>query len=268
MLRPKSRLLTGPAMSGLGEDPMEQPIEILVISSEPEHRRALVETVAQVLLLVLFPYLDHPGVPTVIFRSLAIMAFVAGVYGQRKTLAVDNGAGPSHSLHRSVHDRHSPTQCALDGSNTTVHSHFSCFHSGFFATCCPSHNESDHDTIYGSLSVYLLMGITWGFVYLLFAVFRPTALLFNAIPGSSHSIDSTGWSDCTFYSFVTLTSLGGRLVPVSPEARSLTIVENVSGVFYVALLIARLISAYSASTAARTLKGLRELETIEHANKV
>jgi voltage-gated potassium channel len=125
-----------------------------------------------------------------------------------------------------------------------------------------------HNTIYGSLNVYLLMAIIWGFVYLLLALFRPTALLINAIPGSSHSIDSTDWSDCMFYSLVTLTSPGGGLVRVSPEARSLTILENVSGVFYVAVLIARLISAYSESTAGRTLKGLRELETIEHANKV
>jgi hypothetical protein len=71
-----------------------------------------------------------------------------------------------------------------------------------------------------------------------------------------------------FYSFVTLTSLGGGLVPVSPQARSLTILENISGVLYVAVLIARLVSAYSASTEARTLKGLRELEAIEHSKNV
>jgi len=53
------------------------------------------------------------------------------------------------------------------------------------------------------------------------------------------------WFDCVFYSFVTLTSLGyGDIVPVSAQARLLSILETVSGV-YVAVLIARLVGLYS-----------------------
>lgn len=97
--------------------------------------------------------------------------------------------------------------------------------------------EVTHDTVYGSF----LMAMTWGFAYLLLVMSQPTALSIDLLRNSNHSID---WSDCMFYSFVTLTSLGGDLVPVSPQARSLTILENVSGVLYVAVLIARLISAH------------------------
>ena len=47
-------------------------------------------------------------------------------------------------------------------------------------------------------------------------------------------------------SFVTLTSLGhGDIVPVSAQARSLSILETVGGVMYVAVLIARLVGLYS-----------------------
>src|SRR5215470_16014297 len=34
----------------------------------------------QVLLLVVFPYLERPGLPVVLFRSLGAAAFVSGVY--------------------------------------------------------------------------------------------------------------------------------------------------------------------------------------------
>src|SRR5215470_3483459 len=34
----------------------------------------------QLLLLVLFPYLEQPGLPIVLFRSLGAVAFVSGVY--------------------------------------------------------------------------------------------------------------------------------------------------------------------------------------------
>jgi Ion channel len=109
--------------------------------------------------------------------------------------------------------------------------------------------EVTHDTIYGSLSVYLLMAMTWGCAYSLLLRYQPTALSIDPLRRLNHNID---WSDCMFYSFVTLTSLGGEIVPLSPQARSLTILENVSGILYVAVFVARLVSAYSASIAARS----------------
>lgn len=219
--------------------------------------------VVQVLLLALFPYLDRPGLPTVVFRTLAVLAFVAGVY--------------------AVSEKHSHWMIALGlailaivpyiiitlrpatglmGPTLLCTLIFLAFTLVSLLRAVLRTMKVTHDTIYGSLSVYLLMAITWGCAYFLLVTFQPAALSMDALRRSNYNID---WSDCMFYSFVTLTSLGGGLVPVSPQARSLTILENVSGVLYVAVLIARLISAYSASTAARTLKGLRELEAIEHS---
>ena len=56
------------------------------------------------------------------------------------------------------------------------------------------------------------------------------------------------WFDCVFYSFVTLTSLGyGDIVPMTAQARSLSILEAVSGIMYVAVLIARLVRVHAAT---------------------
>ena len=50
-------------------------------------------------------------------------------------------------------------------------------------------------------------------------------------------------------SFVTLASLGyGDVTPVTPEARSLAILEAIFGTFYVVVIIARLVAGYEAST--------------------
>src|SRR5207253_9110433 len=55
------------------------------------------------------------------------------------------------------------------------------------------------------------------------------------------------WFDCVFYSFVTLTSLGyGDIVPMTAQAWSLSILEAVSGIMYVAVRIARLVGLPSA----------------------
>jgi ion channel len=51
--------------------------------------------------------------------------------------------------------------------------------------------------------------------------------------------------DFVYYSFATMTSLGANgITAVSDEARSLSVIETTIGVLYLAVLIARLISAY------------------------
>lgn len=53
-------------------------------------------------------------------------------------------------------------------------------------------------------------------------------------------------ADFLYYSFVTLTTLGfGDITPVTARARSLAVLEAVTGVLFVALLIARLVGMYS-----------------------
>jgi voltage-gated potassium channel len=99
-----------------------------------------------------------------------------------------------------------------------------------------------HDTIYGSLNVYLLMALAWGSAYLLLETIQPGALSIDAIRHPNHRID---WYDCIFYSFVTLTTIGyGDIVPVTDKARSLSILEAVCGVPYVAILVSRLVGLY------------------------
>jgi len=213
--------------------------------------------IAQVLLLALFPYLDRPGVPTIIFRSLAVLAFVAGVYAvsERRwhwmtALALAILAIVPYiivTVRPNTRLMAPALLCALI---------FLAFTLVILLRAVLRTTEVTHDTIYGSLNVYLLMAMTWGFAYLLLVMLQPTALSIDPLRNSNHSID---WSDCMFYSFVTLTSLGGGLVPVSPQARSLTILENVSGILYVAVLIARLISAHSASILRRTPLKAEEL---------
>ena len=63
------------------------------------------------------------------------------------------------------------------------------------------------------------------------------------------------WFELLFLSFTTLTSVGlSDVVPVLPHARSLVIVEQVAGVLYVALVIARMVGL----TVTRPQRGAEE----------
>ena len=92
--------------------------------------------------------------------------------------------------------------------------------------------------IYGALSVYLLVALAYSQIYLLF---------YNLNPGSIYfEFGTYSFSAILYFSFVCLATVGfGDIVAVAPLARSIVILEATTGVFFVAILIARLIGSLS-----------------------
>ena len=103
------------------------------------------------------------------------------------------------------------------------------------------------DTLAGGLCAYLLTGMAFASVYSIVEVLAPGSYAF---PGPTPG--GPAWTDFVFFSFTTLTTLGyGDIRPVSDLARSLTSLESILGVFYMAILVARLVSAYEDRSPAR-----------------
>ncbi|GAB4320367.1 MAG: hypothetical protein Kow00127_12640 [Bacteroidales bacterium] len=93
-------------------------------------------------------------------------------------------------------------------------------------------------TILEAINGYLMLGlmfISW------------VAILSLADPGAiRYTTDETNVADYTYFTFVTMTTLGyGDVLPVSPLARSLTILISTSGQLYIAIIIAMLVGKYS-----------------------
>jgi hypothetical protein len=89
--------------------------------------------------------------------------------------------------------------------------------------------------IEGAIAVYVLLGLTWAQAYELLALLDPGAFA-GAVGGQT----SPSW---VYYSFVTLTTMGyGDITPLNPVARSLAILEALTGQLYLAILVARLVS--------------------------
>ena len=110
-------------------------------------------------------------------------------------------------------------------------------------------DEVTADKIYGAASVYLMMGLTWGTAYNLIHKVNPESFHVNPemIPEGI-----TRWSDLIYFSFVTLTTLGyGDITPVTSQTRSLAFLEAASGVLYIAILVARLVSMYPGGRSGR-----------------
>ncbi len=97
------------------------------------------------------------------------------------------------------------------------------------------------DKLFGSACVYLLIGLTFAAAYMMILQFQPDAV---RVSGENEQI--IVFSDLVFFSFTTLTTLGyGDITPISAHARTLAAMEAVTGVLFLALLIARLVALYT-----------------------
>jgi voltage-gated potassium channel len=102
------------------------------------------------------------------------------------------------------------------------------------------------DTLYGAACIYLLIGITWALVYYVISRLEPGAFYVNA----TRSADLIGgWPSYVYFSFVTLSTVGyGDITPATQLVRSVVILQVITGVFYVAVLIGRLVDLYRPNT--------------------
>ena len=102
------------------------------------------------------------------------------------------------------------------------------------------------EVLCAGISIYLLMGLLWALAYEMVAYHDPKAFAFSVPPGSPHDMAKF---IAFYYSFMTLTTVGyGDIIPVSNAARMLAIMESMSGTLFVGVLIARLVSLYSAAS--------------------
>ena len=106
----------------------------------------------------------------------------------------------------------------------------------------------DADALCIGLSGYLILGLMWTPVYVLLGHLSPEAFTFNTGPAADQVMDGF---NAFYYSFVTLCTIGfGDIAPISRVARMVTVIEAISGLFYVAVLISRLVAIYSSNAAA------------------
>jgi hypothetical protein len=101
----------------------------------------------------------------------------------------------------------------------------------------------DAEVLCASISAYLMLGLIWTMAYWLVEQLNPGAFAFNTASGTKESMEGF---NAFYFSFITLSTVGyGDITPVSKVARMLAAMEAMTGLLYVAVLIARLVALYS-----------------------
>src|SRR5262245_29828386 len=102
------------------------------------------------------------------------------------------------------------------------------------------HRTVTRETISMSISVYLLLGITWGLLYILIFLEQPGSFRFPE--GDEVTLGHT-FPVFIYFSLTTLSTIGyGDITPVTLLARYAAVAEGIAGQFYLAILVARLVS--------------------------
>jgi hypothetical protein len=203
-----------------------------------ERRRDLVLLSSLLLIILLYPALDHG----VIRRSfLAVLTFVPLILASVKMSAKKGLLWPlvftiSGAISCSVAAIIFSSESLFAGQWLFLTVAFGLSVIGLFSYLQGIRTvTSDH--LYTAASIYLLLGVSWFALYNFIEKLQPGSFLRTTTPTHRPS-------DLLYFSLVTLTTLGyGDIVPVSSEARMLAALEAGTGVLYVAITVALLVSA-------------------------
>jgi len=96
------------------------------------------------------------------------------------------------------------------------------------------------ETLYGAVCAYMFIAIVWGMAYSLVDLISPGSF--------RYSYDATkhmAWADYSFFSVITLTTIGyGDIVPVG-AVKGLVMMEGIIGAMYPSILVGRLLTLHA-----------------------
>jgi len=199
-----------------------------------------------VLLFVLRPFLEgyaRIGLLTDIFFSLILLSGAYAFSRQRKEFFMALVIAVPALLLEGV--SHFLSSEAIEITKRIVFALFLAYILIIILSHIFREKEVTEDLITGAVCAYLLLGILWTFVFYFLELAKE----------GSFSLAKTLREDVgpfLYYSFVTLTTVGyGDIVPLTAPARSLAVLEAVTGQLYLAVTIARLVGVHASQSRLR-----------------
>lgn len=112
------------------------------------------------------------------------------------------------------------------------------------------HKDITGETISLSISIYLLLGLTWGLLYIFIFMVQPHAFSFGTGPEPTIGVDPHTFSVLVYFSLTTIATIGyGDITPLTLQARYAAVAEGIFGQFYLAVLVARLVGMHMSQRA-------------------
>jgi len=204
---------------------------------------------AQLLAVLAYPFLDDSTAGRAILGVVQIGVVLIALWAVRRTPALSLVAvllgGPAMAF--TVLEAVEPSSDWIVLVSAIFHAPFYFYVSYGMIRYLFHDDRVTRDELFATGAAYTV--VAWGFAYVYAAAQVVWPGSFVAAGAGSGDRE---WFELLYLSFTTLTSVGlSDVSPVLGHARSLVMVEQVTGVFYVALVVARLVGLNAARMARR-----------------
>jgi hypothetical protein len=205
-----------------------------------------------VLLLALLagpPVLFGLGLPAAWFDAAAALGVLAAVQSlcferRRRVLALALGV-PTIAICFGGLAFSGPTRASVLFVGHLCGALFLLGSAGLIVSSLFHSRSPTFDSIHGAVCGYLFLGLAWAMSYAMIESVRPGS--FQLSQALRTAGDQSPHQVLTYYSFVTLTTVGyGDVTPVSPLTRTFAWMEAIAGQFYLAIVVAGLVSTLAA----------------------
>ncbi|WP_066902588.1 ion channel [Millisia brevis] len=193
--------------------------------------------------LLVYPFQDDSAGGRAAVGVIGIAALIVAVFAVRATeawtwVSVVIG-GPALIL--TIVEATVPTLESVALASALVHAAFY-FYTGYALLRYMFHDDVvTTDEVWATGATFTV--VAWGFAYLYIAVqiIWPGSFTAAVDPQAARS-----WVELLFLSITTMTSTGlSDIIPVLPHARSIVMIEQIAGMLYIALVIARVMALMS-----------------------
>lgn len=206
---------------------------------EARHHPSAVLLAAQLLGVVLFPFMDASPTGRAMLSLFALFVLVLAVWTVNTTPAllwVSLLLGlPVVVL--TILEAVNPTNSGIVLWSSVLHAAFYLYTTYGLLRYMFNDRRVTPDELFATGATFTV--VAWAFAYLFVAVqvIWPGSFTAAVDPGSDRT-----WVELLYLSFTTLTSTGlSDVVPVLPHARAMVMIEQVAGLGYVALVISRIV---------------------------
>jgi hypothetical protein len=194
--------------------------------------------VVQLIGVLVYPFMEDTTNGRVVFEIFGALVLALAIWSVRESpgptwIVILLGVVASClSIADAVN--HSPT---LEGASAICHALFYFWAAGNLMVYMLSDREVTTDELYAVGATFTL--VAWGFAYLyaITQLVQPGCFIAAVNPTGQRT-----WMELLFLSFTTLTSTGlSDVVPITAEARAVSMIEQLAGVGYIALFVSRVV---------------------------
>lgn len=189
--------------------------------------------------LVLYPFMEHTATGRALFGAFGLLVLALAVWVVRRSPWVTwlGGALALAVLALSLANALAPHR-GLVVITSLLEAAFYFYTAGSLIAYMMQDQSATLDELFAAGATFTLLAWAFAYVYLACQAVQPGSFGAAVNPEAARS-----WLELLFLSFTTLSGVGlGDVIPLRPLARGLVMLEQFTGVMYLALVVSRLVA--------------------------